>query len=98
MKTVMAILFLVPSAQDADLGKRLRETYVAAADHLMTLQDAKGAWSAVRPDRAVPSVAYTSLLVAALARAPQDLRAKYRPNVERAAGFLLSKANSDGSF
>lgn len=93
------LLLLVPApAQDGDLAKRLRETYVAAADALVAQQDAEGAWRVVMPDRTVPSVAYTSILVTALAGAPPDLRSKYKPPVDKAVAFLLAKANRDGSF
>ena len=98
MKLAITTLLLAISPQEGDLAKRLRETYVAAADALVAQQDAEGAWRVVMPERSVPSVAYTSLLVTALSGAPPDLRAKYKASAEKALAFLLSKANRDGSF
>jgi squalene-hopene/tetraprenyl-beta-curcumene cyclase len=95
MKILLALLLL---AQDGDLAQRLRTAYVDAADALIRQQDEGGAWRIAMPDRTAPSVAYTALVVSALARGPDDLRAKHRPAIEKATRFLLSRANLDGSF
>ncbi len=98
MARLAALALLIGAGQEGGAGKRLREAYVAAADDLAARQDAEGAWSSSLLGKPVPSVAYTALLGAALLGAPEDLRAKYRANAERAVAFLLSKQNRDGSF
>jgi squalene-hopene/tetraprenyl-beta-curcumene cyclase len=57
-------------------------------------QDDKGAWT----EKGQPSLAYTGLIVAALAEAPPDLKPKYKPAVDKAVAYLVSKQNGDGSF
>jgi len=84
--------------QETPPAKRLRETYVAAADWLAGQQDARGAWHAGLLGRSEPSVAYTALIVAGFLNAPEDLRARYRVNASRGVAWLLSRANPDGSF
>jgi squalene-hopene/tetraprenyl-beta-curcumene cyclase len=80
------------------LPKRLTEAYGRAADWLVSQQDASGAWKQGPPDQAQPSLAYTGLMVAALADGPGELRAKYKEPVAKGVAFMLSKQNSDGSF
>ena len=92
MKLALTLLLLASPSQEGDLAKRLRETYVAAADALVARQDVEGAWRVVMPDRTVPSVAYTSLLVTALTGSPPDLRARYKEPVEKAVSFLDRKS------
>jgi len=80
-----------------DVAKKLTETYATAADWLVSQQDASGAWKQGPPDKAAPSAAYTGLMIAALANAPAELKAKYKPAVDKGVAFLLSKLNVDGS-
>lgn len=98
MVRLVALALFVGIGQEGGPGKRLREAYVAAADDLAARQEASGAWNASILGKPEPSVAYTALLAGALLQAPEDLRAKYRPNAERAVGFLLGGQNRDGSF
>jgi squalene-hopene/tetraprenyl-beta-curcumene cyclase len=95
---MMIFLSLLLLAQDGDLAQRLKTAYVEAADALVLRQDEGGAWRIAMPDRTAPSVAYTALVVTALSRGPDDLRAKYKSAIEKATRFLLSRANLDGSF
>jgi len=88
---------LLHSPQD-DLKKNLAGAYARAADWLVSQQDESGAWKQGPPDKAQPSLAYTGLMVAALAEAPPDMRPKYAAAVKKGAGYLVSKQNTDGSF
>jgi len=90
-------LILLHSPQD-DLKKNLAGAYSRAADWIVTQQDEKGAWKAGLPGKEQPSIAYTGLIVAALAEAPADLRAKYRPAIDKGVAYIVSKQNTDGSF
>lgn len=85
-------------AQEGDLAKKLTETWVKAADWLVGLQDAAGAWQMGPPGKTEPSPSYTALIVSSLANAPKALRDKYKPAVEKGVAFLAAKANPDGSF
>ncbi len=85
-------------AQDGELAKKLREAYVTAADLLVSQQDKVGAWQMGPPGKSMSSAAYTGLVLADLAGAPKDLRAKYQAVIDKASAFLVSKANKDGSF
>ncbi len=103
MKTMLACIFLgaplcAPAVKEDDLKKRLIETYAAAADWLVSLQDQHGAWKMGPPDRQMPSPSYTGIILTALANAPEELRSRYKEPMARAKAFLLSKANQDGSF
>ncbi|HXG60955.1 MAG TPA: prenyltransferase/squalene oxidase repeat-containing protein [Planctomycetota bacterium] len=95
---VLAIAALCGAPQESELGKKLLEIYANAADWLVSQQDPHGAWHMGPPGKSMPSPAYTGLILHGLANAPQALRAKYRPAVDRATEFLLSKRNADGSF
>src|SRR5258706_7019666 len=88
----------VSAAPDGDLAKKLTETWVAAADWLVGQQDASGAWKQGPPDKAVPSAAYTGLMITALGNAPASVKGKYKASVDKGLEFLLSKANADGSL
>jgi squalene-hopene cyclase-like protein len=88
---------LLHSPQD-DLKKNLAGAYSRAGDWLVSQQDDKGAWKAGPPGKEQPSIAYTGLIVSALAEAPGDLRAKYRPAIDKGVGYITSKQNADGSF
>jgi squalene-hopene/tetraprenyl-beta-curcumene cyclase len=90
-----ALLALAP--QD-DLAQRLRQTWTAAADWLVSQQDASGAWKMAAGGQAAPSPSYTGLMIVSLANAPADLRAKYKEPLDKAVAYLVSKANEDGSF
>jgi squalene-hopene/tetraprenyl-beta-curcumene cyclase len=100
MKTLMIALTalgLLAPPQD-DLKKNLVGAYSRAADWLVSQQDDKGAWKAGPAGKEQPSIAYTGLIVAALAEAPADLRAKYKAAIDKGVGFIVSKQNADGSF
>ena len=101
MKTMLialAALGMVARPPQDDLTKRLTEAYGRAADWLVSQQDASGAWKKGPADKAQPSLAYTGIMVTALADAPGALRAKYLPAVQKGVAYLVSKQNSDGSF
>lgn len=99
MKTLIVALavLLLPHPQD-DLKKNLLGAYGRAADWLVSQQDDSGAWKAGPPGKEEPNLAYTGLIVAALAEAPPDMRPKYRPAIDKAVAFITSKQNLDGSF
>lgn len=80
------------------LRPKLLEAYTKAADRLVGQQKEHGAWMVASPDGTVDSRAYTGLIALALTDAPDELQSKYRPNVERALGFLAGTQNEDGSF
>jgi squalene-hopene/tetraprenyl-beta-curcumene cyclase len=98
MKTMLfavAVLGLVaPPQPQEDLAKKLNAAYGRAADWVVSQQGDDGAWK----EMGQPSLAYTGLIVAALAEAPADLRKKYRPAIDKAVEFMLKKQNEDGSF
>ncbi len=86
-----------PPAQDP-LAKRLADAYVRAGDWIVSQQDASGAWLTGPKDRQGPSLAYTGLVIAALADGTAEQKAKYRPAVDKAVKWFVSKQNADGSF
>jgi squalene-hopene/tetraprenyl-beta-curcumene cyclase len=100
----LALVLAVPCGAEArppqedDLARRLADAYGAAADWLVSQQDASGSWKMGPPGKEAPSPSYTGLIAASLANAPEKVRAKYQEAVERATAFLLSKRNTDGSF
>lgn len=106
MKTIAAVLSAtllalggsagIASPQD-DVAKKLTETFASAADWMVGQQDASGAWKQGAGEKASASPAFTGLMVAALAGAPPSLKEKYKPAVDKAVGYLLSKINADGS-
>jgi len=100
MKTMLIALtalgLLAPPQED--LKKNLAGAYSRAADWLVSQQDESGAWKAGPPGKEQPSIAYAGLVVAALAEAPADLRAKYRPAIDKGVAYIASKQNPDGSF
>lgn len=85
-------------AKQDELPKKLREAYTAAADWLVKMQQEAGDWKAGPPDKQQTSLSYTGLVTAALAGAPEDLRGNYKAAIDKAAAFIASKQNSDGSF
>lgn len=93
----LAAVGLVTSPQD-DLKKNLTGAYSRAADWIVGQQDASGAWKDGPPGKEQPSLSYTGLIVSALAEAPGDLKAKYRPAIDKGVGYIISKQNTDGSF
>ncbi len=98
--TLLWAAALLAAAQDSnsDLRKKLEEAYGKAADWLVSQQDKSGAWLQGPSGKQAPSVAYTSLVVSALASAPAELREKYKDSIARGAEFLNSRKNDDGSF
>src|SRR5262245_6199902 len=99
MKTLLVALavLLLPHPQD-DLKKNLFGAYGRAADWLVSQQGGDGAWKAGPPGKEESNLAYTGLIVAALADAPPDMRPKYKPAIDKAVAFIASKQNDDGSF
>ena len=97
MQLLMACV-LAAGVQDVELRKRMIDTYGAAAEWLAGPQGADGAWKMGAPGKEAPSPSYTALIVGSLSHAPEPLRAKFKPVVDKGADFLLSKANKDGSF
>ena len=96
--TIVALGVAASPLQDG-LPKRLTDAYVRAADWLVSQQDASGAWKQGPPDQAQPSLAYTGLIVAALApELPGSIRSRYKDAVDKGVAYLISKQNSDGSF
>jgi len=87
-----------PAAQEGDLARKLTETYASAAAWLLGQQDPAGAWQMGPAGKTAPSPSYTALIATSLATAPEKLRAQYKPAVEKAVAYLVSKANPDGSF
>src|SRR5688572_2988494 len=102
MKTMLTIAamaaLLAPRAPQEDLKKNLSGAYARAADWIVSQQDETGAWKEGPPGQAMPSLAYTGLIVAALAEAPADLKPKYKAAIDKAVSFIVSKQNGDGSF
>lgn len=104
MKTMliaMAVLGLLTPAQASpqdDLKKKLAEAYGRSADWIVGQQDGSGAWKAGPPGKEQPSIAYTGLVVSALAEAPKDIRAKYKGAIDKGVAYIVSKQNDDGSF
>ncbi|HVR83902.1 MAG TPA: prenyltransferase/squalene oxidase repeat-containing protein [Planctomycetota bacterium] len=105
MKTTTAALLAllaVPAAaapcDEGDLAKRLKETYASAADQLVDRQDASGAWKMGPQGKEALSPSSTALIVASLAQAPEPVRGKFKGATAKGLGFILSKANADGSF
>jgi squalene-hopene/tetraprenyl-beta-curcumene cyclase len=101
-KILAAVLLAVPmsasAAQEGDTAKRLTETWVKAAEWLVGQQAGDGAWKMGPPGNQMSSPSYTGLILTALANAPKDIRAKFKEPMDKAAAFILSKANPDGSF
>jgi squalene-hopene/tetraprenyl-beta-curcumene cyclase len=98
MLAVVAAALMGAAPQGDDLGKKLRQTWSAAADWLVSQQDASGAWKMAAGGQQAPSPAYTGLIITSLANAPIELRAKYKEPLDKALAYLVSKANDDGSF
>ncbi len=99
---VLAILLAVQfsaaaTPQESDLSRRLKEAYGAAADKLVALQDAAGAWKMGPEGKQAPSPSSTALIVASLASAPEPLRSTYKDAVAKGTAYILSKVNIDGS-
>jgi squalene-hopene/tetraprenyl-beta-curcumene cyclase len=100
MKTMLAaltVLGLLAPPQE-DLKKKLVEAYGRSADWIVGQQDGSGAWKAGPPGKEQPSIAYTGLVVSALAEAPKDIRAKYKGAIDKGVAYIVSKQNDDGSF
>ncbi|MBV8879355.1 MAG: terpene cyclase/mutase family protein [Planctomycetaceae bacterium] len=101
MSVLLLAILGVPAAapgQDADLANKLRETYAGAAEKLVALQDATGAWKMGPEGKQTLSPSSTALIVASLAEAPEPIRAKHRDAAAKGLAFILSKKNADGSF
>ena len=89
----LAMVGLLAPPQE-DLKTRLVGAYTRAADWLVSQQGDDGSWK----EQGQSSVAFTGLIVAALAEAPKDLQKKYRPAVDKGLAYITSKQNDDGSF
>ncbi|HLY11495.1 MAG TPA: hypothetical protein VKW04_19490 [Planctomycetota bacterium] len=107
MKTAAAVLSAVlivtlgarPSvaAPQEDIVKKLTDTYASAGDWIVSQQQDSGAWLSGPADKAVPSAAFTGLMVAALGGAPASLKAKYKAAADKGVSYLISRTNADGS-
>ncbi len=101
-KILTAVLLAAPlgasAAQEEDLAKRLTGTYVAAADWLTGQQGADGAGEMGPRGARRASAADPGLIHTALANAPKEVKARYKEPIDKAAAYLLSRANPDGSF
>jgi squalene-hopene/tetraprenyl-beta-curcumene cyclase len=105
MKTMTAALlalFAFPAGaatgDEGDLAKKLKDTYAAAAEKLVAMQDASGAWKMGPEGKQTLSPSSTSLIVASLAQAPEPIRSKFKEAAAKGLAFILSKKNTDGSF
>ncbi len=81
-----------------DLRHRMLSAYTKAGDWLVSGQSKEGAWLQGPPGRQAPSVAYTSLAVDSLSRAPKELQERYQDSIRRGADYIFSRRNEDGSF
>jgi squalene-hopene/tetraprenyl-beta-curcumene cyclase len=86
------------SGDDGDLAKKLKDAYSSAADQLVGVQDASGAWKMGPKGKQTLSPSSTALIVASLAQAPEPVRTKHKEATAKGLAFILSKANADGSF
>ena len=84
--------------QESDLAKKLKETYAAAAEKLVGIQDAAGAWKMGPEGKETPSPSATALIVASLAGAPEPIRTQQKAATAKGLAFIHSKVNADGSF
>lgn len=80
------------------LRPRLLEVYSSAADWLVSQQDASGAWKMATGGHSTPSPSYTGLVVTGLASAPDEIRARFKPALEKGVAYILTKRNTDGSI
>ena len=85
-------------AQDGDLAKKLKETYAAAAEKLVALQDSAGAWKMGPEGKQTPSPSSTGLIVASLASAPEPIRSQFKAATAKGLAYILSRVNEDGSI
>ncbi|HEX7898345.1 MAG TPA: prenyltransferase/squalene oxidase repeat-containing protein [Planctomycetota bacterium] len=97
MNTLVLALSLLAAEAPEELRARLVQTWGAAADWLVTQQDASGFWKMEQGGQASPSPSYTGLIVTGLANAPAELKDKYKGAVAKGVDYLLSKVNADGS-
>jgi hypothetical protein len=99
MSTLLLALSVLAGAESpqADLRKRLVETWTAAADGLLSIQDPSGAWKMEQGGQAAPSPSYTGLIVTALSNAPAEAKEKYKAAAAKGVDYILSKVNADGS-
>jgi len=100
---VLAMVAFGPAAssepsQDGDLAKRLKETYAAAAEKLVAMQDSAGAWKMGPEGKQTPSPSSTGLIVASLASAPEPIRTKFKDATAKGLAYILSRVNEDGSI
>lgn len=84
--------------EDGDLARKLQETYATAAEKLIAMQDASGAWKMGPEGKQTPSPSSTSIIVASLAQAPEPIRSKFKEAAAKGLAYILSKKNEDGSF
>ena len=87
-----------PAVKSESVRKALLAAYESAGDWLVGQQDASGSWKQKAGGEELDSPAYTALIVTALAKAPEPLKAKYKEPVEKGVKFIAGKANLDGSF
>jgi len=84
--------------QEGDLAKKLKDTYAAAAEKLVAMQDSAGAWKMGPEGKQTPSPSSTGLIVASLASAPEPIRSKFKDAAAKGLAYILSRVNADGSI
>jgi squalene-hopene/tetraprenyl-beta-curcumene cyclase len=107
MKTVAAVVAAAlilaagggssAAAPQEDVVKKLTETFASAADWVVSQQQETGAWLQGPAGKAVPSPAYTGLMIAALGNAPASLKSRYKAATDKGVAYLISRTNADGS-
>jgi squalene-hopene/tetraprenyl-beta-curcumene cyclase len=97
MNTLILALSLLGAETPNELRSRLVQTWSAAADWLVSQQDASGAWKMEQGGQSSPSPSYTGLIVTGLGNAPAELKDKYKGAAAKGVDYLLTKVNADGS-
>src|SRR5262247_2179390 len=77
-------------APEGELAKKLKETYAAAAEKLVAMQDSAGAWKMGPEGKQTPSPSSTGLIVASLASAPEPIRTKFKDATAKGLAYILS--------
>lgn len=86
---------LALNAQENKALKTFNETYVKAADWLVSQQNEDGGWAAQDGNS---DVAFTGLIIAAFAKAPTEIRTKYAAQIEKGTRYILTCVQDDGKI